>query len=316
MEILDNESNLAAYLGKQSGKRITIVSAFASSTESLVDSLRQNGNQLDMVVGTINAFTSPDFIEHCGSEAGSNLSLWVDFRYHESVHWKLYLIEPDIVILGSANFTQIGVSLVRDTCVVLSDASLYQAYQAKVESLKSSDRVLACTHSQEFEDALETYKFNHRRMQAGLARTAQFLDGESWLGEESNQSIPLFIWYSAHTAESSSEALKHLNSSSDGVAWSDVKEFFTYECVEGGLPYEEGDVVLTARCNGTHISFYTFDRILYRDGVYYIYAYRKKRYSMPFKLEGTKERLKDAIPAWYEEGRVEINRADIFGIIN
>lgn len=39
MEILDNESNLAAYLGKQSGKRIMIVSAFASSTESLVNSL-------------------------------------------------------------------------------------------------------------------------------------------------------------------------------------------------------------------------------------------------------------------------------------
>jgi hypothetical protein len=39
MEILDNESNLAAYLGEQSGKRITIVSAFASSPESLVNSL-------------------------------------------------------------------------------------------------------------------------------------------------------------------------------------------------------------------------------------------------------------------------------------
>lgn len=45
-----------------------------------------------MVVGTINSFTSPNFIERCGSEAGSNLSLWVDLRYHESVHWKLYLI--------------------------------------------------------------------------------------------------------------------------------------------------------------------------------------------------------------------------------
>ena len=316
MEIMDHEKNLAAYLEKQSGKKITIVSAFASSTESLVDSLRQNGNQLDIVVGTINSFTSPGFIEHCNRKVGTNLSLWVDFRYHESVHWKLYLIEPDIVILGSANFTQIGVSLVRDTCVVLSDASLYEAYQVKVQHLKSSDQVLTCTQSQVFEKAMESYKLNHRRMQAGLARTARFLDVESWLGEESNQSIPLFIWDLAHTPESRDEALKHLSATSDDVAWCDVEEFFTYECVEGELPYEEGDVVLTASCNGAHIGFYTFDQILYRNGVYYIYAYRKKRCSVPFKLEGTKKRLKEVIPAWYEDGRIEINRADISGIIN
>lgn len=316
MEILDNESDLAAYLGGQRQRRITLVSAFASSTESLVDSLLQNGNQLEVVIGTINSFTSPDFIEHCSSEAGPNLSLWVDFRYHQSVHWKLYLIEPDIVILGSANFTQIGVSLVRDTCVVLSDASLYQAYLTKVELIKSSARVLSCTNAEEFEGALESYKVAHRRMQAGLARTAQFLDGESWLAEESNQSIPLFIWESAHTAKSRGKAQEHLSASSDGVAWSEVKDFFTYECDEGELSYEEGDVVLTARSDGAYIGFYTFDRILYRDGVYYIYAYRKKRYSVPFKLEGVKKRLKAAVPNWYEESRIEINRADISEIIN
>lgn len=315
MEILDHENTLAAYLEKQHGKRITIVSAFASSTEALVDALRQNGNQLELIVGTINSFTAPDFIEHCASEADTNLALWVDFRYQQSVHWKLYLIEPDIVILGSANFTQIGVSLVRDTCVVMADAALYQAYLAKVEQLKASERVLACAQSTAFDDALDDYKLNHRRMQAGLARTSQYLDGESWLGEESNQSIPLFVWYSDHSAAAEREARQHLNTSSDGVDWSDVKEFFTYECAEGVLPYEEGDVVLTARCNGTHIGFYTFDRILYRDGVYYIYAYRKKRYTMPFKLEGTRERLKDVIPVWYEDGRTEINRADIFAFI-
>lgn len=316
MQILDSETNLAAYLGAQCGKKITIVSAFASSSEALVDTLCQHGNQLELLVGTINSFTSPDFIEHCSNAAGANLALWVDFRYQLSVHWKLYLIEPDIVILGSANFTEIGLSLVRDTCVVLTDAALYQAYLAKVEALKATERVLACSPSKAFDDALETYKWNHRRMQAGLARTAQYLDGEAWLGDESNQSIPLFIWYSAHTEKSSEEARKHLNASSDGVAWSEVREFFTYECVAGGLPYEEGDVVLTARCNGTHIGFYTFDRILYRDGVYYIYAYRKKRYSQPFKLEGAKERLKDVIPTWYEDGRLEINRADILGLIS
>ena len=316
MEILDHQDNLEGYLSELVDKRVTIVSAFASGTEPLLGALRENGNQLDIVVGTINSFTSPDFIDFCVNEADEGLSLSVDFRYQGSVNWKLYLIEPDVVIVGSANLTQVGLSLVRDTCVVIQDADLYQSYWDKVQALKATDGVMACSHSQAFEDALEEYRVNHRRMQAGLARTSEYLDSESWLGDDSNQSIPLFIWYSDHSEASENEARKYLKSSSDGVAWDDVREFFTYECAEGALPYEEGDVVLTARCNGSHIGFYTFDRILYRDGVYYIYAYRKKRYSMPFKLEGAKDRLKEAIPSWYEESRTEINRTDIARFIN
>ncbi|MCY1490107.1 hypothetical protein D9M68_238530 [compost metagenome] len=315
MEILDYEDSLETYLGELSGKKITMVSAFASGTEPLIDTLIENDNQLDIVVGTINSLTSPDFIEHCVNEANPALALSVDFRYQASVNWKLYLIEPDIVIVGSANLTQVGVSLVRDTCVVIADATLYEAYLAKVQALKGTDGVLACNNSQAFEDALESYREHHRRMQAGLTRTAHYLDSESWLEDDTNQSIPLFIWYSDHSQQSEDEARKYLKSSSDGVAWDDVREFFTYECAEGALPYEEGDVVLTARCNGSHIGFYTFDRILYRDGTYYIYAYRKKRYTQPFKLEGDRELLKEAIPKWYEDGRTEINRADILRVI-
>ncbi len=315
MEILDYEDSLESYLGELSGKKITIVSAFASGTEPLIDQLIENDNQLDILVGSINSLTSPDFIEHCLNENNPALALAVDFRSHASINWKLILIEPDIVILGSANFTQVGVSLVRDTCVVTADTALYDAYLARVQVLKSTDGVLTCDHSLAFEEALDTYKQNHRRMQAGLARTAQYLDTEGWLGDDSNQSIPLFIWYSDHSEQSEDEARKHLKSSSDGVAWDDVREFFTYECAEGALPYEEGDVVLTARCNGSHIGFYTFDRILYREGTYYIYAYRKKRYTQPFKLDGDKELLKEAIPVWYEDGRTEINRADILRVI-
>ncbi|WP_342245117.1 phospholipase D family protein [Pseudomonas sp. OTU5201] len=315
MEILDYEDSLETYLGELNGKKITIVSAFASGTEPLIDQMIENGNQLDIIVGSINSLTSPDFIEHCLNESNPDLALSVDFRYQASVNWKLYLIEPDVVIVGSANLTQVGVSLVRDTCTVITDAALHDAYLARVQALKAIDGVMACSHSQAFEDALDSYKQNHRRMQAGLARTAEYLDSEGWLGDDINQSIPLFIWYSDHSPQSEDEARNHLKSSSDGVAWDDVREFFTYECAEGALPYEEGDVVLTARCNGSHIGFYTFDRILYREGTYYIYAYRKKRYTQPFKLDGDKELLKDAIPAWYEDGRTEINRADILRVI-
>ncbi|MHC5351418.1 hypothetical protein [Metapseudomonas furukawaii] len=315
MEILDYEDSLETYLGDLGGRKITIVSAFASGTEALIDQMIENDNQLDILVGTISSLTSPDFIEHCLNEANPALQLTVDFRSQASVNWKLYLVEPDTVILGSANLTQVGVSLVRDTATVITDAALYDAYLARVQALKAVDGVMPCVASQAFEDALDVYRQSHRRMQAGLARTAEYLDSEGWLGDDINQSIPLFIWYSDHSEQSEEVAREHLKASSDGVAWDDVREFFTYECAEGALPYEEGDVVLTARCNGSHIGFYTFDRILYRDGTYYIYSYRKKRYTQPFRLDGDKELLKESIPSWYEDGRTEINRADILRIL-
>ncbi|MCY1264819.1 hypothetical protein D9M68_336520 [compost metagenome] len=316
MKILDERNDLKRYLEQVSGKNITIVSGFASDTESLVDTLLANGNRLDMLVGTVNSFTSPDFIEHCLRQADAGLTLSVDFRYQASVNWKLVLIEPDVVIVGSANFTEVGLSLSRDTCVLVENAGLYADYQAKIAALKTTEGVLPCVESQRFDDELDAYRQVHLRMQAGLARSAQYLDGESWLADETNQSIPLFIWYSDHSEQSEDEARNHLRSSSDGVAWDDVREFFTYECAEGALPYEEGDVVLTARCNGSHIAFYTFDRILYRNGTYYIYAYRKTRYTQPFKLDDARERLRDAIPHWYEECRTAITRSDIARMIH
>src|SRR3546814_13962083 len=51
--------------------------------------------------------------------------LWVDFRGQRSIHWKLYLIAPKTVIIGSANLTGMGLDLTRDTCVVVKNQSLY-----------------------------------------------------------------------------------------------------------------------------------------------------------------------------------------------
>ncbi|MFR0690513.1 phospholipase D family protein [Enterobacterales bacterium AE_CKDN230030158-1A_HGKHYDSX7] len=315
MKILNAQHSLKQYLEQVSGKLITVVSASASETESLIQTLVEKGNRLDLLVGTINSFTSPDFIDFCVRDAGADVTLHVDFRAQNSVHWKLILIEPDVVILGSANFTEIGLSLTRDTCTVIQDAALYADYLARASEIKGLEGVVPGEDSPAFDEQLEEYRQSHRRVQASLARSAQYLDGESWLGDETNQSIPLFIWYSDHSDDSEEKAEAFLHASSDGVAWDDVREFFTYECAEGVLPYEEGDMVLTARCNGTHIGFYTFDRILYRDGTYYIYSYRKKRYTQPFKLEDAKERLKDVIPEWYEEMRTSLNRHDINSVV-
>ncbi|WP_437879598.1 phospholipase D family protein [Pseudomonas sp. LRF_L74] len=315
MQILDEQRSLKQYLSEVRDRRITLVSAFASDTEALLDTLLANGNRLDLLVGTSNSFTSPAFIEHCLLHGGTALRLAVDFRYQASIHWNLCLIEPNQVLLGSANFTDIGMGLSRDTCVVIEDAALYAQYLQKIAVLNAAPGVLVCSDAPAFEAALEDYTLTHRRMQAGLARTSEYADGESWLGDESNQSLPLFIWYSDHARQSEVQAQRYLASSGDGEGWDEVREFFTYECAEGALPYEEGDVVLTARCNGSNIGFYTFDRILYRDGMYYIYAYRKKRYTQPFKLDAIKDRLKERIPTWYEESRTALERAQLVRLL-
>jgi len=106
LRVLGRNSDLKKTLSSFSHRNIKIVTAFASGTEGIVESLLGEGNKVDIVVGTINAFTSPSFIEHCASHDDKNLSIHVDFRYESSFHWKLYLVDPNIVIVGSANFTK------------------------------------------------------------------------------------------------------------------------------------------------------------------------------------------------------------------
>lgn len=86
MERLDTENDLENFLLGQCERSITIVSAFASGTVGLLESIAAK-NDVEVIVGTINAFTSPKFID----EARKLLRrrLWVDFRGNSSIHWKL-----------------------------------------------------------------------------------------------------------------------------------------------------------------------------------------------------------------------------------
>ncbi len=121
MKILTSEENLNEFLEGLQNKDVVIISAFASGTEEVVDALLNQGNKLELLIGTINSFSSPEFFEHCKKIADDRFSMSIDFRYQNSIHWKLYLVKPDTVIIGSANFTTKGLSLERDTCVALND---------------------------------------------------------------------------------------------------------------------------------------------------------------------------------------------------
>jgi len=290
MQILDAETNLRDYLLQLRAKNIKIISAFAGGTENLLTKMIAGGNSVELVVGTINAFTSPDFISFCAELKNTSLVAHVDFRGHLSTHWKLYLINPDITIIGSANFTDLGVSLQRDTCIVISSNSLYREYIKKFRSLKDHPAVLRANSSPGFKTAFATYRLAHERTQAGLTRARQSPTLEAWLGDESNQAIALFIWTAPHPEKDKIQAQQLLDQDSPAL-----RDYFTYQVPKSKLPYSEGDVVLCCGARGGQMDFYVFDKIIYKGGKHFIYSYRRRGLIPPFNLAPIKAKIKDHV---------------------
>jgi hypothetical protein len=315
MVILGKDNCLASYLKSLRGKKISIVTAFANGTEDVIDILLKNQNAIELVVGTINSFSSPKFIDHCLDIDHEAFRLFVDFGYHNSTHWKLYLVDPDKVIIGSANLTNTGLSLLRDTCVVIEDHELHANYKKEISKLKKFGSVIDSKDSKKFGDYFDKYRSNHRRMQSGLARATHYDNVLEWLGDEANQLIPLFIWGSRYTKETVEIAHDLIDKDDDRVSRSDIRDFFTYECVQGELPYEQGDVVLCANSKGSYVDFYSFDRIISDGDINYIYSYKRKRYPRPFKLNDIKSEIKERVPKWYEYELTELGRDEIFAMI-
>lgn len=181
MKILHNDDLKNALL-KKGNKKISIVSAFASHTEMIVEQLLEDDNiELELIISTIDAFNSIDFIKFCQQKAQNcdKFSFYVDFRYNQSIHWKLYLIqpetEPEKVIIGSANFTNTGISLTRDTCVMIQNKKLYADYLVDVEQLKQLPEVVKSS-DQKFDRYLQNYKTLHQSItKASIPTLANYL---------------------------------------------------------------------------------------------------------------------------------------------
>lgn len=315
MKILNKKSNLLSYLEEISDQEVVIVSAFASGTERVVDLLLSRGNKLELLIGTINSFSSPDFFEYCANIETDSFSLSVDFGYQNSTHWKLYLIKPETVIIGSANFTNTGLSLSRDTCVVIEDRDLLERYTEELASIKASRNVVGCEQNR-FHSDLEKYRESHRHMQSGRVRSIQASTGDEWLDEEENQLIPVFIWDSRHSKATIEDAHELLEEDSGEKPSSMLRDFFTYDSNESDLPYGQGDLVLCMNSNGAYADFYSFDRILHEDGLNYIYSYKQKRYARPFRLSSEiKSEIKNRVGDWYQREITELSRSEIQELI-
>ena len=84
MKILSCEASLRNFLLKQKHTTIQIFSAFAYSTADFVRGLKARNNSVEVIVGTINAFTDPQFIDDVASILPKGL--WVDDRPTNNVH--------------------------------------------------------------------------------------------------------------------------------------------------------------------------------------------------------------------------------------
>lgn len=311
MQILDSSSSLRDFLLKIRGEKITLISAFAGGTENLVLNMLEGGNTIELVVGTINAFTSPTFIEFCASQKNPSLTAYIDFRYHLSTHWKIYLVSPNTVIIGSANFTDLGVSLQRDTCVVIRSDLLYLNYEKAFRHLKNLPEVLRANTNQQFQNAFTAYKLAHQRTQASLMRARPYATLEAWLTDESNQAIPLLVWTARHTDKDKAKAMQLLQQGSTEEESPSLRDYFTYGALKNDLPYSEGDIVLCCGVKGGHMDFYVFDKIIYKSGMHYIYSYRKRNLKPPFDLSPVRAKLKHLVASVSQDEQTVLTRASL-----
>lgn len=300
MKILDASNNLEKILTEYKNKKIKIITAFASGTNGLVDELLENGNDVELMIGTINSFSSPEFINYCIDKKSPKLTTYVDFRYESSVHWKVYLIEPNITIIGSANFTKIGVGLARDTMVYIEDNALYSDYIKKYEMLKAIPDVINSS-SVDFKKPFKIYIKEHRIMQRSLSKLGSNASLADWLANEANQTLRLFVWDQNHTAESIKKAKSFLDED-------EYAEHYSYEVTEDEPLYNEGDIVLTANDRGVHLKFVRFDRIFVDKGICYLCVLNGKKPKFPFKLTTIKAGLKKIVANNYQN---EIHRDDL-----
>ncbi|MFA0729632.1 phospholipase D family protein, partial [Vibrio sp. 10N.222.48.A4] len=309
MKIIEQYSELGQIFDAVNDSKITIVSAFASGTESIVKGLTARNN-VELIVGTINSFSSPKYIENLIDLESENLNIYMDFRYANSTHWKLYLIEPNVVIIGSANFTALGVSLKRDTLVFLESEDLYNEYLTKVENLKSSPLVLNC-QEKNFEHQFELYKQSFFESQAANQSVKAKSTLDSWLADDHNQAIPLFIWDRELVSETYQQAFELIQDQDPEVESEESYRLSTYTCKPKDLPYREGSLVITMSEKGSYIQFERFDRILYKDGVHYLYSFKGKRKNAPFDISEITMGIKSIVSELYDKEQAVLYREDI-----
>ena len=328
MKILSSEDSLRSFLLDHRNTKVQIVTAFAYSTAGLVKTLKSQGNTVEVVVGTINAFTDPDFIEEVSCFLSKGL--WVDFRGPRSIHWKLYLVAPKTVIVGSANLTDTGLDLSRDTCIVLKNQALYSDYQRRVEELKVTSAEVLRPASRKFRSTLAAYRELHERSQAAKQRAestnsssqAHLPTLSQWL-HAGNSRLSLFIWErelteseKRHGGAIARKAVKASGPTSTSLATHrPYKHLFAADLIGRRPKFAAGTVVLSAKQTGGYITFVGIDvvqRHFSSQRDYYISLPKRGGHPELFQLTPVvKEGLKKLITGEELRDAVSLNRKQL-----
>jgi len=328
-KIIGVDDDLNTLLHSVKNTKIDIVTAFASKTENLIDSLLKAGNQVTLVVGTINHFTDPVFIQFCCDRASnikSKFNFWVDFRGGNSIHWKVYLIAPNTVVVGSSNLTTIGLSMKRDTAVVFKDRRLYDGYQYLIAQITSQNKVVN-QDALGFTQFLEDYKEQHRKFITGwqgrppekhkLPRPPSF---RKWLTQDTAQVLPLFVWErnfthaerKLFTQKVRPKVLSFLGKDKHG---SNNMELILIGNCNGSQrepPYNNGDLILTVKANGAYPKFEEADIVIYGEGSWWLCRPHGKRVAAPFDLSNdVKKALKENAKGWLQEDKTYLDSNEL-----
>ena len=323
IKIVDSRRDLEKYLSSVKNTRIDIAVAFASKTESLVEKMLKNGNRVNLILGTINYFSDPVFIRHCQSIAQkkrSRLNFAVDFRGHESIHWKVYLIAPDTVIIGSPNLTTTGITMERDTAVAISDKRLYKTYLSLFTKLERDPQIVDC-NERRFENLFSNYEEQRRRFplrvtgnRSGKRRSVSAPSFANWLKQDTAQTLPIFIWDSNLTPQEKKVfktkiAPQITSRLEDSV---DVRIVGCYQGHKQEQDYNNGDAILMLKSNGKHVHFEVADFVVFGAGNWWLCGIKRKRFSRPFVIT---QKLAKAIAKnaakWFEDDRPYLDSKDL-----
>jgi len=312
MEIIGIDNNLDNLLRDVKNLRVDIAVAFATKTEKVIDALIVNGNEVFLTVGTMNCFSDPVFFRHCQELAQENpkLNLAVDFRYDDSIHWKVYLIYPNIVVIGSANLTRTGLSMMRDTMVKIEDKVLYDHYLKLFQQLRSNHQVVACNNPS-FNDLLDNYEKQHHTIPPKpKLQNGQVSSFTEWFSRDESQFLPLFIWKryfnEPEKEEFDTKVTNILTDNNIGA------QFSPLGLLERKPPrYYQGQIVLMMRNTGASIEF-KLTRFISHNKRWWLYGINRSKYEKPFVLTNELKRaIRDFAPQWYEEGKTFLDTNDL-----
>lgn len=302
MKILNSENNMKNILLNLHNENVVIVTAFFSGTIEVVEQMLRNGCDVQFYTGTLNSFNNPDEIDRLvmiTKTAKGKLSVNIDFNMEKSTHWKLYLVGAKSVYVGSANFTNTGLDLIRDTLVHYSGKAIVDEYLdsiGKHDYLNSGDKL---------------FKFKLKQYRSIYSKRAKTLQNPDDMNSEINYRLPILIWEREMTKSEISRSKKGLKNSVDKGDVRTKKKIDNVEVFrldEYGV-YSEGQIVLCIKYDGTEMRFVKFDKISIFGKSIFAYELTSK-FEKPFDITDLFiERITPRLNEWLENDvrSIELN---------